>query len=252
MMGANQSKPRNDRHVPEYSRVSATHSNRAPHPNDYAAGRGGHREENGRGYADDFYPASRGGPPPRYADDYNQPGRGRPPPYAEDYNPYSAGRGRSPYAGNPYMGGRGCEGNGCAMADGNCTDDLYYCGDDYYDDDDDYYDDDDDYYDHDYYPPGPGHCLGGQSYPGSQGYPGVQGYYPPAGPGGYRSAGPGFYPPVSDREEYGRSHPVDYYPAGRGREDHGAQPPRREMPRPAGGKKKLSVDQGRRAFVRRK
>ena len=164
---------------------SATHSNRAPHPNDYAAGRGGHREENGRGYADDFYPASRGGPPPRYADDYNQPGRGRPPPYAEDYNPYSAGRGRSPYAGNPYMGGRGCEGNGCAMADGNCTDDLYYCGDDYYNDDDDYYDD-------------------------------------------------------------------DYYPAGRGCEDHAAQPPRREMLRPAGGKKKLSVDQGRRAFVRRK
>ena len=203
-MGANQSKPRKNRRVPKNSRVSA------PHSNNHAAGRGECREENGRGYADDYYPASRGGPPSRYADDYNQPGRGCPPPYAEDYNPYSAGRGRSPYAGNPYMGGRGREGNRCAMADGNCTDDLYPCGDDYYDDDDDYYDDD---------------------------------YYP---------AGPVYYPPGPDREEYGCGHPDDNYAAGRGREDHGAQPPRREKPRPAGGKKKRSMDQGRRALVRRK
>ena len=242
-MGANQSKPRNNKR--------AAHSNRAPRSNDHPAGRGGHREENSRGgYADDYYPASRGGPPSRYADEYNQPGRGRPSPYAEDYNPYSAGRGRSPYAGNPYMGGRGFEGARCAMADGNCTDDLYYCGDDYYDDDDDYYDDD-------YYSPGPGHCLGGQGYPdrGGQGYPGGrEGYYPPSGPGGYRSAGPVYYPPGPEREEYGRGHPDDYYPADRGREDHGAQPPRREVPPPAGKKKKgdRTVDQGRRAFVRRK
>ncbi|KAG9204962.1 hypothetical protein G6514_009419 [Epicoccum nigrum] len=152
---------------------------------------------------------------------------------------YTGGGGRSPYADDYYAAGRGHEEDCPAFAD------EYYlvgrgremilchdCADEY--DADDYFADD----------------------------------YCPAGPG-FQPAGPGFHPAGPGRGEYDRTPAYDYHPAGQGREDgaawyrpgrgadgNGAQPPRRETPRPAGrkkgGRKGVTADQGRRAFVRRK
>jgi hypothetical protein len=83
-MGANQSKPRSNRRAPTYSRVDAPHSNRAPHSS-----------------RADEYAASRGGPPPRHADDYYPAGRGR-----EDHGAQPPRREMPRPAGRKNKGGR--------------------------------------------------------------------------------------------------------------------------------------------------